>query len=478
MLSIKQYPSRRKRDGLFLVLLSVVVALVLAVTVLVCVRRTREKMNQYSFNELAALTQDVARKFYDATTTDRIILSAMAELLAEQPEDDLESAFSIMDSFDLKTSFVTYVELLLPDGRLYRQDGSFVDASGKLDFAAESQKGAYVSDRECDVRDSSIYVLRNAVPVVKDGRTVAMLYGVASLQELSDHYEVDVYDGNAFVLGVDGTSGDFLLDTWHHTLRNISDLNDRTFLMEFTYQEMVQNLKNGVSGNLSTVSQTVGKPVLMHYEPVGVNNWIVCVGVTQDIALAGTRSCVEGLYWMALIIGVTLLAYMGVVTRYLVDANRRVYQIGVTDQVTGLLNRSAYEDKLRRSRSRTQSFAACIYIDVNGLHEINNQQGHAAGDQMLQTVVDCLRQQFPDAEVYRIGGDEFVAFPPQAAPEQYEQNMQNMCRRLAKQGYSIAYGIVSAEQMHGLDALVQQADEKMLENKKRYYAGREQRTPR
>ena len=103
MLSIKQYPSRRKRDGLFLVLLSVVVALVLAVTVLVCVRRTREKMNQYSFNELAALTQDVAKKFYDATTTDRIILSAMAELLAEQPEDDLEGAFSIMDSFDLKT---------------------------------------------------------------------------------------------------------------------------------------------------------------------------------------------------------------------------------------------------------------------------------------------------------------------------------------------------------------------------------------
>lgn len=478
MQSIKQDASPRRRNNIFLILLSVVVALVLTVTVLVCVRRTREKMNQYSFNELAALTQDVAKKFYDATTTDRIILGAMAELLAGQPEDDLEGAFSIMDSFDLKTSFVTYVELLLPDGRLYRQDGSCVDASGKLDFAAESQKGAYVSNRECDVRDPSVYVLRNAVPVVKDGKTVAMLYGVASLQELSDNYEVDVYGGNAFVLGVDGTSGDFLLDTWHHTLRNLSDLNDRTFLMEFTYQEMVQNLKNGVSGNLSTVSQTVGKPVLMHYEPVGVNNWTVCVGVTQDVALAGTRSCVEDLYWMALIIGVTLLAYMGIVTRYLVDANRRIYQIGVTDQVTGLLNRSAYEDRLRRSRSRAQSVAACIYIDVNGLHEINNQQGHAAGDQMLQTVADCLRQQFPDAELYRIGGDEFVVFPQKAASEQYEQKVQNMCSRLAKQGYSIAYGIVSAEQMHGLDALVQQADEKMLEHKKSYYAKQEQRTPR
>ena len=106
------------------------------------------------------------------------------------------------------------------------------------------------------------FVLRNAVPIVKNGKTVAMLYGVASLKALSESYTVDIYDGQAFVLGVDGTSGDFLLDTWHNTLRNIEDLNDRTFLMEFTYQEMRKNLENGVSGNLSTVSRKVGKPVL------------------------------------------------------------------------------------------------------------------------------------------------------------------------------------------------------------------------
>lgn len=468
----------RKCQSLLLIVLTAVVALIVAITVTVSVRQTRDRMNEYSFNELKALTQNVAKKFYDATTTDKIILNAMAELLAEQPDDALETAFSIMDSFDLKTSFVSYVELLLPDGRLYRQDGSCVDAAGKLDFSTESKKGAYVSNRECDVRDPSVYVLRNAVPVVKNGKTVAMLYGVASLQELSDNYEVDVYNGRAFVLGVDGTSGDFLLDTWHHTLRNLSDLNDRTFLMEFTYQEMCENLKNGVSGNLSTVSQTVGKPVLMHYEPVGINNWTVCVGVTQDVALEGTRSCVEGLYWMALIIGVTLLTYMGIVTRYFVTVNRRVYQLGITDQNTGLLNRSAYEDKLRRSRNRTLGFAACIYIDVNGLHEINNQQGHAAGDQMLQTVADCLRQQFPDAELYRIGGDEFVAFPQKAAPEQYEQKMEAVSVRLKKQDYSVAYGIVWAEHLRGLDALVQRADEKMLEHKKEHYAVEAERTPR
>lgn len=475
MFTLKKENITQKQHNAFLITLSVVVALVIAVTVTVCVKRTTAKMNQYSFDELEMLTQDVAKQFYDATVTDRIILSAMAQLMAEQPMENMDAELDIMQSFDLKTSFVTYVELLLPNGRLYRQDGSWADAAGKLDFAAESEKGAYVSDRECDVRDPSVYVLRNAVPVVRNGRTVAMLYGVASLQELSDNYEVDVYDGHAFVLGVDGTSGDFMLDTWHNTLRNLSDLNDRTFLMDFTYQEMRENLKNGVSGNLSTVSQTVGEPVLMHYEPVGINNWSVCVGVTQKVALAGTRSCLNDLYWMAAIVGVTLLVYMGIVTRYLVRANRRIYQVSVTDQVTGLPNRSAFEAKLRRCRE--QNTLDCIYLDANGLHEINNEQGHAAGDQMLQTVAGCLRQRFPKAELYRVGGDEFVVLLPTGQLQQHEQKMQEVCARLALQHYSVAYGIACSQPGASLEQLVLQADEIMLENKKSYYAG-QQRTPR
>lgn len=466
----------RKRQKLnFLLPVTLLVAAIIVLSVSVCVKRTHDKMTQYSFDELAAKTRSVADDFYNATQTDTIILNAMAGLLADQPQEEW---LGVMNAFDIQTSFVTYIEVLTPDDILTIQDGTRIDTTGRLEFVTEAARGAYVSNREQSLENPEDYVLRNAVPIVQNGKTVAILYGVASLQKLSENYTVDIYDGQAFVLGVDGTSGDFLLDTWHNTLRNIEDLNDRTFLMEFTYQEMRQNLQNGVSGNLSTVSQTVGKPVLMHYEPVGVNNWTVCVGVTKDVALASTQSCVNDLYWMAFIVGVTLLGYMLLVTSYLLTANRRVYQASVTDQATGLLNRTAYNDFLLQSSNRLMPQACCIYVDVNGLHELNNRKGHAAGDQMLQCVADSLKKQFSAEDVYRIGGDEFVVLLEEGARAACTAKMQAVQAELEQAGYSIAYGIAARQQERGLDRVVEEADEIMLENKKEYYAARARREPR
>jgi two-component system CheB/CheR fusion protein len=50
-------------------------------------------------------------------------------------------------------------------------------------------------------------------------------------------------------------------------------------------------------------------------------------------------------------------------------------------------------------------------IDVNGLKEMNDKMGHAAGDALLKTVAERLKKVFAkrSASLYRIGGDEFIA---------------------------------------------------------------------
>ena len=452
-------------------------AIVLSGTVFVCARRAGEEVTQRSFDELTTATKELAKDINNATRTDQTILSAMAELIAGQDEDDLDSVLRIMNTFSLDKTFVSAVALLRPDGTLLLTDGARYDVSGAFDFETEAARGAYISDRVTSYFAPEKLVVRNVVPVKRDGETIAILYGVVLLQELSRNYQIDPYNGNAFLLLVDGNNGDILLDTWHDSLGNLSDLRGRKMLKGYTYEEAMEKIPNGIGGDMCTVSQSTGMTLYLHYEPVGINNWSVVLGVSEGEALAGTRGVVQTLSVMTLIVTALLLSYLGFMVWYLASARRSAFRMSVTDQVTGLFNRSAFEKYLNESEPHTFSHTVCVYIDVNGLHELNNKHGHEAGDKLLQSVAECLRAQFPDDGLYRIGGDEFVVFS-KADAAVCEARMQAVSSALAAQDYSISYGIAAQETTEGLSDLVREADENMLKNKRCYYAEHDRRRPR
>lgn len=215
-------------------------AIVLSGAVFVCARRAGEEVTQRSFDELTTATKQLAKDINNATRTDQTILSAMAELIAGQDEDDLDSVLRIMNTFSLDKTFVSTVVLLRPDGTLLLTDGARYDVSGAFDFETEAARGAYISDRVTSYFAPEKLVVRNVVPVKRDGETIAILYGVVLLQELSRNYQIDLYNGNAVLLLVDGNNGDILLDTWHDSLGNLSDLSGRKMLMGYTYEEAME----------------------------------------------------------------------------------------------------------------------------------------------------------------------------------------------------------------------------------------------
>lgn len=452
-------------------------AIVLSGTVFVCAKRAGEEVTQRSFDELTTATKELAKDINNATRTDQTILSAMAELIAGQDEDDLDSVLRIMNTFSLDKTFVSAVALLRPDGTLLLTDGARYDVSDTFDFETEAARGAYISDRVTSYFAPEKLVVRNVVPVKRDGETIAILYGVVLLQELSRNYQIDLYNGNAVLLLVDGNNGDILVDTWHDSLGNLSDLRGRKMLKGYTYDQAMENILNGIGGDMCIVSRSTGLTLYLHYEPVGINNWSVVLGVSEQDALAGTRGVVKILYLMSVIVGVILLSYLAYISWYLISARRSAFRMSVTDQVAGLFNRSAFEKYLNESEPHTFSHTVCVYIDVNGLHELNNKHGHEAGDKLLQSVAECLRAQFPDDGLYRIGGDEFVVFS-KADAAVCEARMQAVSSALAAQDYSISYGIAAQETTEGLSDLVREADENMLKNKRRYYAEHDRRRPR
>ena len=170
--------------------------------------------------------------------------------------------------------------------------------------------------------------------------------------------------------------------------------------------------------------------------------------------------------------------------RQIRSINGMLKKEALVDALTGLKNRNSYNKVLEVLKKAGGSCFACVYIDVNGLHEINNHLGHEAGDEMLKAVADGLLDHFSPDEVFRIGGDEFVVLSTSLTDSLIEQKIKNLTERIGERGYSVSFGYECRAALPDGPALdiggiLQAAEAAMQKNKQEYYAaGGEERQMR
>ncbi len=101
--------------------------------------------------------------------------------------------------------------------------------------------------------------------------------------------------------------------------------------------------------------------------------------------------------------------------RALLDARKRLdlmTRLAYVDSLSGLGNRRAFEDEMRRTQDRAARYglpAAVAIFDIDAFKAINDLHGHEAGDVVIVAIGSCLRSQIRASDfVARIGGDEFA----------------------------------------------------------------------
>lgn len=97
---------------------------------------------------------------------------------------------------------------------------------------------------------------------------------------------------------------------------------------------------------------------------------------------------------------------------------QRARHLAATDPLTGIANRRAFSEALRREMARSERSGtplAVVLIDIDDFKAINDELGHGTGDDVLRAVARCAQLGTRQGDIIaRIGGDEFALLLPDA----------------------------------------------------------------
>ncbi len=636
-------PVKKSKKPLFSHVLNVITIALIVECFLYSMMAVQKYAQENCFDRIEETTAQVAQMFTHAMDERLDKLTVFADILASNSENPDALLQTYMENF-CRTQYFSAVCIHRANGVTTSYGAHPHDEVQIASFEAEVAKLPYVSSVVSQGDDPEDCCLYQAVPIVRDGKTLAVLYGYMTLDVMPTFIASSAYDGRCQFYVVDGDTGDFLMDEYHGTLSNIYDgsMGDRESKPGYDTNEMCENISRGQHGYHVFRSQRTGEWYYTYYMPLGINNWSMQLTIDEPTAFASYNA--ENRIVLLLMVAVIALlfvhvlalmsqnasirrqdklrlhkaAYINAIERSLINAHNDpsfvaqalktvaeemqaetvmllsfasntvnsaqywpskdkaqamdllgrnirddfptmfdllssgqsviydaqapsleisaiaqdifaktdvrnlvlvpildtasglrgtlaavnlpaqrhdpdmlecvtydffmaltnlenhsiIKKMGAIDYLTGIKNRNSYESEIGSYALLECSSLWCAFVDVNGLHEVNNSQGHKAGDMMLCAVAEAVKRAFGDRHTYRLGGDEFLAFAFDCTREDMLRKKHVITQELQLRGYHISIGFEGTEKQDGVfdvEHIVADAENIMYQEKWAYY---------
>ncbi len=172
-----------------------------------------------------------------------------------------------------------------------------------------------------------------------------------------------------------------------------------------------------------------------------------------------------------------VLTAIGLLVAYREEAETQLRMLAITDGLTQLLNRRTWAERatvLLADARRYGHPVIMLMIDLDHFKEINDQHGHATGDQALQLAARVLREELRHSDLIgRYGGEEFcvlLSHTSEAAARVFDQRLRRRLQRrsMAELGFALDYSVGLAEYRPSdtsLDDLLRRADAALYQAK-------------
>ena len=211
--------------------------------------------------------------------------------------------------------------------------------------------------------------------------------------------------------------------------------------------------------------------------------WIIVVAVAST--LAGSPEPLDVVQMASGLALLVLLVVMALIhatdyrrlASHLAAMRAEAEERALTDPLTGLPNRRAFEDALARSIAASQRYGrplSLAMLDVDHFKEINDRLGHDAGDSALSTVAAALARGLRGSDAcFRWGGDEFAVLLPETPHDAAEIVVERLREIVGASAQlpdqtplSISGGVATAAPACGAHDLVALADDELLAHKR------------
>lgn len=447
------------RHGRENIVAAIILKIFIAVGFFVVLLLLRSYSIDFCLRTLEQKAQEAQRDIYLQYSSIQDHMEMLAGIIGTNEDITSEHVVETLQ-MNARLDVVSRLGIILEDGRIFHQDGTISMPTGAA-TATSDDACIELYDFESD---HPFLLFTN--PIEKNGKIEGTLFGLIEPHDLSHYFEVNIFDGNANIYIIDTQNMDYIMDTVHGEA--LHALEDYPIKKGYSKEQIVKDFEEGAGGRTAYFSERNHEYLYTAYEPIGLYDWYVLVTVPESTVFEETKYIGKVLLCLGIYEAVILLVYFlwdVVHTRKEVRAKEKM---ATTDLLTNLKNRNAYEQTLAQYEENFPAGLACVYADANGLHELNNSLGHAAGDQMLQTVATAFVELFGEEHVYRIGGDEFLVFAKMDLSSASGKAAKAK-EKAAGAGYHVSIGAASAEETADVAAVVKAAELRMYEDKKRYY---------
>lgn len=151
-------------------------------------------------------------------------------------------------------------------------------------------------------------------------------------------------------------------------------------------------------------------------------------------------------------------------------SNKQINKLAYTDSLTGLKNRHCFNKFCLGLEASLQKNIGVIFCDLNRLKFTNDNYGHEAGDKLICTFANLLKENFPSDECFRMSGDEFIVVSLGLSETHFEQFVKDFIAVNNKNEIPFAaIGYCWSISTANLNFMVNEAEANMYRDKNEFY---------